>query len=76
MERIYLATGSNLGDKAANLSAALALIEEWVGSLVAVSGIYRTAAWGIEDQPEFLNQALAVDTVLSSETKIYWTQRS
>ena len=47
MERIYLATGSNLGDKAANLSAALALIEDWVGSLVAVSGIYRTAAWGI-----------------------------
>jgi 2-amino-4-hydroxy-6-hydroxymethyldihydropteridine diphosphokinase len=68
MERIFLATGSNLGDKAANLSAALALIEELVGSLVAVSGIYRTAAWGIEDQPEFLNQALAVDTVLNPET--------
>jgi len=68
MERIYLATGSNLGDKAANLSAALALIEKLVGNLVAVSGIYRTAAWGIEDQPEFLNQALAVDTVLNPET--------
>ena len=68
MERVYLATGSNLGDKAANLQAALDLIEIYIGDLVAVSGLYRTEAWGIEDQPEFYNQAMAVDTNLESET--------
>lgn len=68
MERVYLATGSNMGDKAANLAKALEMIELYVGDLVKVSGIYRTAAWGREDQPEFLNQAMSVDTRLEPET--------
>ena len=67
MERVYLATGSNLGDKVANLNAALEHIKAQVGNLVLVSGLYRTDAWGIEDQPEFLNQAMAVDTQLEPE---------
>lgn len=68
MERVYLATGSNIGDKLAHLAKALELIEVYVGDLVQVSGVYRTAAWGIEDQPEFLNQAMAVDSNLEPET--------
>jgi len=68
MERVYLATGSNMGDKAANLAKALEMIELYVGDLVQVSGVYRTAAWGREDQPEFLNQAMSVDTRLEPET--------
>lgn len=67
MERVYLATGSNMGDKAANLAKALELIELYVGDVAQVSGVYRTAAWGIEDQPDFLNQALTVDTNLTPE---------
>jgi len=67
MERVYLATGSNIGDKSAHLTKALELIEAYVGDLVQVSGVYRTAAWGIEDQPEFLNQAMAVDCNLEPE---------
>lgn len=68
MERVYLATGSNIGDKSAHLAKALELIEGYVGDIVQVSGVYRTAAWGIEDQPEFLNQAMAVDSNLEPET--------
>ncbi len=68
MERVYLATGTNIGDKSAHLDKALELIEVYVGDLVQVSGVYRTAAWGIEDQPEFLNQAMAVDCNLEPET--------
>lgn len=68
MERVYLATGSNMGDKAANLATALELIELYVGDLVQVSAVYRTAAWGKEDQPEFLNQAMSIDTKLEPET--------
>lgn len=68
MERVYLATGSNMGDKAANLATALELIELYVGDLAQVSAVYRTAAWGKEDQPEFLNQAMSVDTKLEPET--------
>lgn len=68
MERVYLATGSNIGDKAANLAKALEWIELYVGDLVQMSSIYRTAAWGKEDQPDFLNQVMAVDTNLEAET--------
>jgi 2-amino-4-hydroxy-6-hydroxymethyldihydropteridine diphosphokinase len=68
MERIYLATGSNLGNKVANLQQALELIELYIGDIIRVSSLYRTAAWGKEDQPEFLNQAMAVDTRLEPDT--------
>lgn len=68
MERVYLATGSNIGDKAANLAKALELIELYVGKPARTSGVYRTAAWGKEDQPDFLNQVMAVDTGLEPET--------
>lgn len=68
MERVYLATGSNIGDKSAHLAKALELIEGYVGDIVQVSGVYRTAAWGLEDQPEFLNQAMAVDCNLEPDT--------
>ena len=60
----YLLLGSNLGDRAARLRQARAQLAATVGAVVAKSGIYETAAWGREDQPAFLNQALAVRTAL------------
>ncbi|MDB5269881.1 MAG: 2-amino-4-hydroxy-6-hydroxymethyldihydropteridine pyrophosphokinae [Hymenobacter sp.] len=63
----YLLLGSNLGDRAALLAQARARLATTAGAIVAESGIYETAAWGREDQPAFLNQALAVRTVLSPE---------
>ena len=63
----YLLLGSNLGDRAALLAAARALLAATAGDIVAQSGLYETAAWGREDQPAFLNQALAVHTWLRPE---------
>ncbi|GAB3868686.1 2-amino-4-hydroxy-6-hydroxymethyldihydropteridine diphosphokinase [Hymenobacter segetis] len=63
----YLLLGSNLGDRAALLAQARARLAATAGEIVAESGIYETAAWGREDQPAFLNQALALRTVLSPE---------
>ena len=61
----YLLLGSNLGDRAALLRQARARLAVAAGPIVAESGLYETAAWGREDQPAFLNQALAVRTALS-----------
>ena len=61
----YLLLGSNLGDRAALLGQARAQLAA-AGTIVAESGIYETAAWGREDQPAFLNQALAVSTTLTA----------
>jgi len=63
----YLLLGSNLGDRAALLAAARQELAETAGEIVAASGLYETAAWGRENQPAFLNQALAVRTSLGAE---------
>lgn len=64
-ETAYLLLGSNLGDRVALLAAARRQLTATAGALVAVSGLYETAAWGRENQPAYLNQALAVETNLS-----------
>ena len=63
----YLLLGSNLGNRAALLAQARARLAATAGAIMAESGLYETAAWGREDQPAFLNQALAVRTILSSK---------
>jgi 2-amino-4-hydroxy-6-hydroxymethyldihydropteridine diphosphokinase len=62
----YLLLGSNIGDRAAHLQQAQKALSAAAGELVAASSLYETAAWGLEDQPAFLNQALAVRTALSA----------
>jgi 2-amino-4-hydroxy-6-hydroxymethyldihydropteridine diphosphokinase len=63
MTIIFLALGSNLGDRAANLRSAIALLSPQVG-LLAESGIYETPPWGITDQPAFLNMVVQGETSL------------
>lgn len=63
MQTIYLGLGTNLGDRAANLQAAIqGLAEKLV--IAAVSPIYQTPPWGVTDQPDFLNLCLAAKTNL------------
>jgi 2-amino-4-hydroxy-6-hydroxymethyldihydropteridine diphosphokinase len=67
MEISYILTGGNLGDREENLEKAAAFIEERCGKILRRSGLYETAAWGIENQPDFLNQVLELETTLSPE---------
>jgi 2-amino-4-hydroxy-6-hydroxymethyldihydropteridine diphosphokinase len=64
---IYLAIGTNMGDRLANLTAALRSLPPDV-ELVAVSRIYETPPWGFADQPAFLNMAVHARTGLSPES--------
>ncbi|PPK63554.1 2-amino-4-hydroxy-6-hydroxymethyldihydropteridine diphosphokinase [Actinokineospora auranticolor] len=57
MSRAVLSIGSNLGDRLANLRVA---VDGFADVLVAVSPVYETAAWGVTDQPDFLNAVLVV----------------
>ena len=65
MPTTYLHLGSNLGDPRRQLDAARVLLEQRVGRVIAASGYYRTAAWGVTDQPDFINQVLVHDTPLA-----------
>lgn len=66
MNRCYLLTGGNMGNSADYLTEARRRIEEDCGCIIESSSVYKTAAWGVEDQPPFLNQVLAVDTPLNA----------
>ncbi len=63
---VYLALGSNLDNRLANLKEAVASLPPQM-DVKAKSHIYETPPWGYEDQPKFLNQALKVQTYLEPE---------
>ena len=64
MNIVYLSLGSNEGDKGRLLNLAIAAIESRCGRIMLRSAIYETAAWGLEQQPDFLNVVLKVSTRL------------
>lgn len=58
---VYLSLGSNVGDRAANLGAAIEKLAE-VGTVAAVSSFYETEPVETSPQPWFLNSAVKLDT--------------
>ncbi|HVG14975.1 MAG TPA: 2-amino-4-hydroxy-6-hydroxymethyldihydropteridine diphosphokinase [Chitinophagaceae bacterium] len=65
MNVAYLLIGGNMGDRALQLKSAADAISTQCGMIEATSPIYQTAAWGLTEQPNFLNQALKILTSLS-----------
>lgn len=59
MPAAFVGLGSNLGDRAANLSAAIDLLRD-AADVTAVSPVYETEPMGFADQPWFLNAAAEV----------------
>jgi 2-amino-4-hydroxy-6-hydroxymethyldihydropteridine diphosphokinase len=65
MVEALLGLGGNVGDVQSTLDQAVAVFCDGRDvRLVARSSGYRTAPWGVTDQPPFINMALAVDTTL------------
>jgi 2-amino-4-hydroxy-6-hydroxymethyldihydropteridine diphosphokinase len=64
----YLGLGSNLGDRAGHLRAAIAALSEHDVEVDAVSSAYETEPVGeVLDQPDFLNAAIRIRTELEPE---------
>lgn len=63
---VHLALGTNRGDRAAHLRAALAGLRALI-DVDAVSDVYETAPVGVLDQPDFWNMALRARTTLGPE---------
>ena len=66
MNTIYLLLGSNLGKSNEQLTKARIQISKKIGTTTRQSGIYQTAAWGNTKQPDFLNQVIIVETLLTA----------
>jgi len=64
MYSVYLITGSNQGDRAAQLDRVLDELQQHAGKVVQTSKVYETEAWGREGLPAHLNQAVLLETAL------------
>ncbi|GAB3330919.1 2-amino-4-hydroxy-6-hydroxymethyldihydropteridine diphosphokinase [Marilutibacter aestuarii] len=64
--RAYVGLGANLGEAEAAVRAGLAALDRLPSTRrVAVSRLYRTPAWGLVEQPDFINAVAALDTALA-----------
>lgn len=76
MTRVWLAIGSNLASPLQQVNAALdALAQIPDTRIAAVSAFYRTPPLGPQDQPDYLNAAVALETSLEPEALLDHTQR-
>src|SRR5580693_3951465 len=66
MNKAYLLTGGNMGDRTGKLLEAKKNIATYCGTILMESSLYETAAWGKAYQPDFLNQVLYLQTSLSA----------
>jgi 2-amino-4-hydroxy-6-hydroxymethyldihydropteridine diphosphokinase len=65
-ERVYVALGSNLGDRSAHLEHAREALAALPGTtLIGTSGIEETAPLAGMDQPPYLNQMVLLETELT-----------
>ncbi|AIR04661.1 2-amino-4-hydroxy-6-hydroxymethyldihydropteridine pyrophosphokinase [Cedecea neteri] len=76
MTLAYIALGSNQASPLEQVSSALdALAAIPQSRMVATSSFYRTPPLGPQDQPDYLNAAVVLDTDLSAEALLDHTQR-
>lgn len=68
MSRVHIGFGGNLGDVETNLRRALEAVSHLAKTrVVRISSLYRTAPVGVEDQPDFVNGVLEVETDLDPQ---------
>ena len=66
MGKVYLLLGGNLGDRKMLIAYAEDELRKQIGDIVLKSALYETKAWGREQQPNFLNKALVINTKLNA----------
>ena len=74
LHTIYIALGTNLGDRLANLRAAIDAFDPEI-IVTAESHVYETPPWGYEDQPAFLNMVVKAETDLEPESLLAYLKQ-
>jgi 2-amino-4-hydroxy-6-hydroxymethyldihydropteridine diphosphokinase len=64
MNNVYLLLGSNEGDRLNWMQQAIEQLALKSGNILRKSAVYQTAAWGISEQPDFLNMVVLLETNL------------
>ena len=63
-KRVVLSLGGNIGNIKQVFKDAINSLEKEIGGLDLLSSLYKTKAWGVENQPDFLNQVVVMNTNL------------
>ena len=63
---IYFGLGSNLGNRLQNLRDAVEKLKSF-GEISKKSDVFETKAWGVVEQPDFLNACIKIKTHLKIE---------
>ncbi len=66
-EVVFLALGSNIGQKEENLHQAITEIALRAGKILSVSAFYYSEPWGFVSDNSFVNNCVAITTSLSPE---------
>lgn len=75
MIRAYIAVGSNLGDPIAQANTAINALKNIPNTkVVAVSSLYSSTPMGPQNQPDYINAVVAIDTTLPPLTLLDHTQ--
>ena len=74
MHTVYLALGSNLGNRKAIMREAIDNIGKKVGTVMRQSSFYETEPWGFESPNLFLNACICVSTKLAPRQLLEVTQ--
>ena len=64
MSIAYIGIGSNLGNREENCQKAIALLIEKNINITKRSSLYEIEAWGVKEQPRFINMAVEIETNL------------
>ncbi|PCI95034.1 MAG: 2-amino-4-hydroxy-6-hydroxymethyldihydropteridine diphosphokinase [Flavobacteriales bacterium] len=64
---VVLSLGGNMGDVKSIFIKSIKLLTNSLGKLDVVSPIYKTKAWGVENQADFLNQVVLFSTNLNPQ---------
>lgn len=64
--RYFVGVGTNLGDREKNIKSAIELIGEF-SEIINVSSTIETKAWGVTEQPDFLNGVVEVKSFYEPE---------
>lgn len=64
MKGVFIAIGSNIGDGVENCKEAIERLKGFT-EVKSISPLYKTRAWGVESQADFINGVVEVETELS-----------
>ena len=75
MHTVYIALGSNLGNRRGVMREALIQLSERVGEVVKTSSLHETEPWGFKSPNMFLNACVKVITTMSPRRVLEVTQQ-